>query len=125
MLILLSGALFLASLTQPAFYLDQANRDAWSDSLYLLLLGWMGFLGGSLESLLWWANPLYLCSLALFANGKRIAQWTASAAALMAACFATFDTIVTTEAGHRARVASLEGGYYLWLTSMALLAVGK
>ena len=123
-LLLFSGGLFLASLTQPAFYLDQANRDAWADSWYLLLLGWMGLLTGSAEGLPWLANPLYLCSLGLFANGKRLAQWTASGAALLAACFSAFDTIVANEAGNRTRVSSLEAGYYLWATSMALLAVG-
>ena len=123
-LLLFSGSLFLASLTQPAFYLDQANRDAWADSWYLLLFGWTGFLAGSAESLLWLANPLYLCSLGLFANGKRLAQWTASGAALLAACFSAVDTIVANEAGHSTRVSSLEAGYYLWATSMALLAVG-
>jgi hypothetical protein len=64
-------------------------------------------------------------SLVLLANDQRSARWTASAAALLAAVFSTFDTVVSNEAGHRTRVFSLEGGYYLWLTSMVLLAVGS
>lgn len=123
-LLLLSGGLFLASLTHPAFYLAQPDRDAWSDSLSLLLFGWMGFLGGSWESLLWWANPLYFYSLFLLARGRQRARWTASAAALLAALFSTFDTILASESGARARVASLEWGYYLWATSLVILAVG-
>ncbi len=124
-ILLFSGVLFLASLTQPAFYLDQENYDAWADSKSLVLLGWMGMLTGGWENGVWWANPLYFLSLVLLATSKREATLTSTAAALLALLFSTFDTIVANENGGRVKVSSLELGYWLWLTSLLVLAIGS
>lgn len=121
----MSSATFLLSLTQPAFYIDRADYDAYADGRYLLLLGWMGILGGSWESLLWWANPLYFLSLYWLAKNNLKAGVTSTSAFLMALLFSVLPTILVSESGARAKVTSLEMGYWLWGISFLLLTVGS
>lgn len=59
----LSLAFLIFSLTQPAFYIDREDYDAWANSFLLFIFGWSFILGGSTESFIWWANPLYIAAI--------------------------------------------------------------
>ena len=120
----ISLLLFISSLTQPAFYTTGSNPEAWSDSTGLLLLGWMGFLGGSIESLLWIANPIYFLTIITYIKNKSISKFTGWIAVALAFAFYLIPDIMTSESGRREKIVSYENGYKLWLISMIVLAMG-
>jgi len=122
--IFLSLIVLIISLTQPAFYIDRIDYDAWADSLALFFIGWAGFLGGSLASLLWVANPLYFFSIYQTIKGKSTAIYFSLLATTVAFLFSFLDTIVTSESGSTSKIISLQLGYILWLTSFIILTIG-
>lgn len=123
--ILLSCSLFAFSLFQPAFYIARVDYDAWADSKLLALFGWSSILGGSaVGTFIWLANPLFLIAIIYLLKRKSVGLYLSVAASLLALSFSLLDTIVTSEAGSYSKIASLENGYYLWVSSMITLAVG-
>ena len=117
-----SVLLFLASLTQPAYYLAGDNPESWSASWGLLLIGWMGVFYGVFA---WVANPLLLLSWFLCLRGELRAAWIAStAAALLALSFLLHSTIVADEVPTYKAVTGYGAGYWLWLASMLIMAAG-
>ena len=123
--VILSISALIISLTQPAFYIDREDYDAYANCPLLFFLGWMGLLGGSLESLLWVANPLYLIAVYLFITKRPMAWLVSCTALLMAISFALLPTILTSESGSRSKITSLQFGYILWVASMAILFAGS
>jgi hypothetical protein len=114
--------LFLASLTQDAYYLAGDNPEAWAASWGLLLIGWMGVYFGVFA---WLANPLLLLSWMLFLRRKFGAAFVGSAAALLfALSFLLHSTIVASEAPTYEPVTGYGLGYWLWLASMLIMAAG-
>lgn len=122
--IALSLIVFLLSLTQPAFYVARKDYDVWANTPFLLIFGWIGFLGGGWESVFWLANPAYFLAVYLYIKGNKRAVFFASAAFIIAACFSLLSDIISSESGARTRITSFEPGYELWVASMALLAAG-
>ena len=123
--ILLSVGLFVASLFQPAFYIDRADYAAWADSKYLALFGWSGVLGGNaIASLIWLANPVYFLAIILLLRQKPAGFYLSIIAALIALSFSLLDSIIASESGSSAKITSLENGYYLWVASMITLVIG-
>jgi hypothetical protein len=122
--IALSVLALLASFTQPAFYIEGPHPDAWAPSLLLFLTGWTGILGGSYESLIWYANPMYLAAIFCFIKGSKKAIFFSVAAVLVGLSFSLLPSILSDESGKRSKITSLEAGYWLWIISFALLLVG-
>jgi hypothetical protein len=124
-LLLFSIALFIFSMTQPAFFLESQKPDAWSNSLALVLLGGTALLGGGLvEWIIWLANPLWAYSLIILIRGRnKRAVMSSSLAFLLAMSFYFLPSVLANESGTRAKVASYGVGYVLWVCSMATLSV--
>ncbi|HXP52670.1 MAG TPA: hypothetical protein VN922_22135 [Bacteroidia bacterium] len=123
--IVLSLILLLISFSQPAFYVGRPDYDAWSNSLLLFLLGWMGILGGGIPScLIWLANPLYLISIYFIIKGKSFSVYLALAGTLLALCFLFMNSILTSESGQMSKITVLKSGYILWLISISTLFIG-
>lgn len=123
--ILLSVLLFFLSLSQPAFYIDRVDYDAWANSAGLFLLGWMSVLGGSLvASVIWLANPLYILAVIFSIRGKIGGLFFGMAASVVAFSFSRLDEILTSESGSYSKITALKAGYKLWLGSMLVLTIG-
>jgi hypothetical protein len=122
--IILSLTGLIISLTQPAFYIGRIDYDAYANSTVLFFLGWTGIFSGSLESLIWLANPVYFIALYLFIKDNKLSLIMSGAATFLALLFATFPTILTSESGARSKITSFELGYKLWVTSFLILFIG-
>jgi hypothetical protein len=121
----LSFTFFILSLFQPAFYIGRKDYDAYADGKFLVLLGWMSFLGGNfIASFIWLANPCFIISIIL--TSKRISKgfYLSIFACLLALSFSLLDSTMTSESGSYSKITSLENGYKLWVASMIILAIG-
>jgi hypothetical protein len=123
--IVLSCAIFILSLFEPAFYIEREDYDAYADGKFLVLLGWMSFLGGNfIASLIWLANPLFVAAIIALLNRKLAGFYLSILAAAIALSFSLLDAILTSESGRYSAITSLENGYKLWVLSMLVLAFG-
>ena len=124
-IIFTSLLLYILSLTQDAFVVNDMNVEKIFSSLEILAMGTFAFWGGGLlEQLIWNANPLYLLSIVFFLMDKPLAVKTGLGAIVLAALFLTWNEILVAESGRTAQITSLELGYWLWLGSIVSLCVG-
>jgi hypothetical protein len=122
-ILLASIALFLVCLTQDGFYIEGPNPRAVSSAFYLLLVGWLGLLSGTIA---WFANPLVIAAWVLFALRRHGFALGLSVAALFCALsFLNVDTVVVSEAQTFAKVTGFGFGYWLWVASMLVIAAGS
>ena len=120
--VLLSATLYLASLTQDAFFIGRADYDAWASSAWLVAVGWAGaFLGGG-AALVWFANPLLFLSWVLSFFNLKLARWASACTTLLAASFLLFDEVITSEAPTYSTITHYRAGYWLWLASCVAYA---
>lgn len=121
----LSLILLIISLTQPAFYTTKDSADAVnSSSVGIFFLGWMGFLGGAFDSFFWFANPLYIYAIYLFAKQNTKAIHFSSIASIIAISFLSMDTFFANEAGGRSKITGYGMGYIFWVSSLSVLTLG-
>ncbi len=87
----------------------------------ILAYGFLGILGGIIG---WYGNPLYLFAFILFLFKKYHAAYIISLAAFVVGLTALLVREIPRNEGgvHNFVVDHLGSGYYLWLTSIALLA---
>ena len=124
-IIFTSLLLYILSLTQDAFVVNDMNVEKIFSSLEILAMGTFAFWGGGLlEQLIWNANPLYLLTIVFFLMDKPLAVKTGLGAIVLAALFLTWNEILVAESGRTAQITSLELGYWLWLGSIVSLCVG-
>jgi hypothetical protein len=123
--ITLSCAIFVLSLFQPAFYIGRKDYDAYADGKFLVLMGWMSFLGGNfIATLIWLANPLFIAAIIFLLKRKLLGLYLSIFAAIIALSFSLLDSTMTSESGSYSKITSLENGYKLWAFSMIVLASG-
>lgn len=121
---LVSIVLFLAAMTQPAFYQNRTAEPV-THALGLLLSGFMGVLIGYFE---WLANPLIVYSW-FCARKKRVVP--ALIATLLAAFFIlSFLSVKKMEwpgmgSDPNPDVQGYAAGYWLWLASALVMVVGS
>ena len=122
----ISLIVFMISLTQPAFFIDRKNDpEAYSNSLFLFLLGWMSFLGGGLiPFIIWLANPLYFAAIILSTKNKKLSFLFSLAALLLALFFSLLNTILTSESGAESVITDRGLGFWLWFLSFIILSIG-
>jgi hypothetical protein len=120
----LSIFLYLLSLTQDAFYIDQPDYAAWASSGWLVLIGWIGALMGGGAALTWFANPLLFFSWVILPANKMLAIVASSVAAVLAASFLLFEKVITSEAPTYSLITHRGAGYWLWLCSCVVFPAG-
>lgn len=122
----LSLITFLISLTQPAFYIDRKeDPNAYSDSLTLLLMGGMSFLGGAfIPFVIWLANPFYFISIFLTIRNKSVGLYFGLTATCLAFIFSQLKSIMTSESGNSSLITGRGLGFKLWFISFIILTIG-
>ena len=117
--------IFLISLTQNAIVVSKDFHNENISSINLFLSGAFGWiLGGLLESIIWLANPFaFLTIVFLWKNNKK-AMFTVSASLFLSICFSFWNEILQSGSGRNDAIAHLDKGYYLWLLSIIVLAIG-
>jgi hypothetical protein len=120
----ISITLFLVGMTQPAF-----NQDLQSDPAPmaggLLAIGWMGILVGYFE---WIANPLMLFSWisAFFRRYSQAAVGAAVAFVVILSFLRHSNMVWPGDNGEKtATITGYDPGYWLWLASAAVMAIGS
>lgn len=117
--LLTSISFFILSLVNKAY----CTEGACSDSIMVLLLGWLGMFSDP-ACWPWLANPCIFLSWWLIKRDSRFTPMVIMASCLLTLSFLIFGQITDTEAGHQRRILSYGLGYYLWLMSAWILLVG-
>ncbi len=137
-IVVVPSIIFLTSLTQVAFTNEASEGIAVNQSYFVFLGGPFIILGGAtFEWLTWMANPLALFAIIFFLTTTRAKNlsspsfipndWifiSSIAAALTAWQFSLWKEVMKSESGAMGDILSLNAGYWLWATSILLLAVG-
>jgi len=119
----LSILIYLISLTQNAFKVEDLEKIKIYKSYEVLLMGGIGFLGGGIfETFIWTSNIWFLLALIFTKNKKyREALIFSSLATLISTSFMLWKEVLASENGRNAKIVSLELGYFLWITSIIIL----
>lgn len=116
--LIISIALFIASLTQTAVNMG----SDYMLSIACLLLGWAEVLKEELRL----ANPLLFISwLLLLIKQPKISTPLSLMAFLLSLSYLSVSTITVNEGGGKAAITSYSLGYYLWLASSISLFIGS
>ncbi|QDP86422.1 hypothetical protein FNJ88_12980 [Chryseobacterium sp. SNU WT5] len=100
------------------FYVTNPKADIYSNSLFILLSGWMAVLGGGLFlTLIWLANPLYFFGGFLVLNKEKFAVVPVTFSLLLSFYFLTLDSVMDGESGATTEITRLGLGFYLWISS--------
>ena len=115
-LYILSLASYALSFLLPAFEIvvEGQHDTSYGYDAFLVALAaaWQPILGGLLSFVVWLANPAYWAGAVFFARGRYWRSAAASIAALVLGCHFVFAPLILV-------------GYFVWLGSMALLAVAS
>ena len=117
--VIISIFIFLISLTQKAFYVDNEFENSIS-SIFCLLMGWLGMAGFGASCFVWLANPLLFISWGLILKNKKIALRFSLAACIFSISFLLFKRVLIDEAGSYSKIISYGSGYWLWISSMLI-----
>ncbi|WP_395655364.1 hypothetical protein [Flavobacterium sp.] len=119
----LSVLMFLASLTQNAYYLGEHEESVGSFGLIAFLLGWMGVFGAGIS---WLANPFLIISWGILTFGNLKKSLILSVLALLfSLSFMLFNDIIANEGGGHKVITSYDIGYYLWVSSCGINLLGN
>ncbi|WP_223151131.1 hypothetical protein, partial [Flavobacterium sp. GP15] len=122
--VIVSLAIFTVSLTQTAISSSEFE-DKTLSGIATLVMGGLSVLGGGiLEWLIWLVNPLYFFSLYLFLKSKNKAKMYSLLSTTIALSFVTWNKILVSESGKLGNIDSLGLGYWLWVSSLAILTIG-
>lgn len=122
-LLAISIGLFGISLTQSAYHAVGEVKGA--DSPVLLLWGWMGFFAGEPSAFIWLANPLLgLCWGFVWASSRVSLIMSVVCVGTMLA-FLSFSKMPINENGKYELIAGYDAGYWLWVSSAAILCIGN
>ncbi len=124
----LSIGLYIISLTQIG-YIDSPGNDGGDNvGVYLVIFGTTGFLAGG-AALSWLANPILWVSWMTINKPKRC-FWLSLISTFFSFSFLLFNKVYVGDCGGNdgygtytcyREIISRELGYYLWLTSCAIL----
>lgn len=121
----LSLLLLLLSLFQNAVIVNYAEKIRIDASIDYFFAGGIAFIGGGLfEEIIWLANPLSLFAIVYFWKNNDKAVSLSLLASALAISFSFWNEILGAESGAKAKIISLELGYYLWLSSILVLTIG-
>ena len=121
-LVLASTTLYILSLFFTPFYVANKESDIYSNSFYMLLIGWMAILGGGLiPTIIWFANPLYLFGGFLILNKEKVGVVLVGLSVILALYFTSLDSIMDGENGKTTAITKLGVGFYLWISSFIVM----
>ena len=126
-ILILSIVIFLISLTQPAYYIDRTDYDAYSNSFLLLIIGWtslFGGLGGLALLLVWFANPFIFLSWILSSKNIKTSIIFGALASILSLSFLLFTEVISSEAPTYSAITEYKLGYWLWITSICFFTIG-
>ena len=126
LLVVASITLYILCLFFTPFYVANKEADVYSNSLFMVLLGWMVILGGGLiPTIIWLANPLYLFGGFLILNKEKVGVVLVGLSVILALYFTTLDSIMDGESGATTEITKLGVGFYLWISSfIAMFCAG-
>lgn len=110
---------YLACLFFPGFYVGERFEPQLAFGL--LLMGWLGPLGGHFS---WFANPLLFLAL-LSANRPQRSAVLGLTGLAIALSFILHKRIMVSEAPTYSPIVAYGWGYGLWISSFAVLCVGQ
>ncbi|WP_407534988.1 hypothetical protein [Elizabethkingia miricola] len=117
--LIISIALFIASLTQTAVNMG----SDYMLSIACLLLGWAEVFEGGIA---WLANPLLFISwFLLLIKQPKISLPLSLITFFLSLSYLSVSTITVNEGGGKAAITSYSLGYYLWLASSISLFIGS
>lgn len=117
-LVIVSIVLYILSMFFTPFYVANPKADIYSNSFFMLLMGWMGILGGGLiPTIIWLANPLYFFGGFLILNKEKFALIPVTLSLLLAIYFTSLDSIMDGESGKTTAITQLGLGFYFWILS--------
>jgi len=118
----LSMAIFAVCLTQDGYYIAGDDARAWSPAIGLFFLGWMGMAD---HGIAWIANPLMVLAWYFASNSKAGRAFVCSALALpIMTSFLLVKNILSDEGGGMSQVTGYGLGFWLWMVSAAVMAMG-
>ena len=118
-----SFALFAACLLNDGYYIEGSDPRAWSPAWALLLLGWVGVASGTLA---WLANPTLLLAWILSLSKKHSLSLLAAIVALLLMVSFLFQaSVISSEAPTYSRIVGYGVGFWLWVGSAAVQALGS
>lgn len=121
-ILVLSVVFFMASLTQPICTIGNSSSDDQMIGFMALLLGWMDLFGPGIS---WIANPLlFLCFVFLLSNKIKTTLILSFLSVCFSLSFLLFSTIYVDEGGHKGPIAERNIGYWLWVSSCAIVFIG-
>ena len=125
-LVVASVTLYILCLFFTPFYVANKEADVYSNSLFMVLLGWMSILGGGLiPTIIWLANPLYLFGGFLILNKEKVGVVLVGLSIILALYFTTLDSIMDGESGKTTAITKLGVGFYLWIASFIILFIAS
>ncbi|WP_421939905.1 hypothetical protein [Pedobacter sp.] len=137
----ISILIFLLSLTQDAFSYQYIKKEVVQGYMLLLMGGLAIFGGGLFEWIVWLANPIALSAIIFFIKETNsivkvdhilpkpmykpnFSQWLSLIAVIIAWSFSLWKEVLAAESGSMGKILSLDPGYWLWVTSLTMLATG-
>lgn len=116
-----------ASLSCNAIVFQSIEVKIAQSSINFFLIGSTAILGGgTLEWLIWLANPISLFSIIIFLyndNNLKKALWLNFIALILSSSFRSWNEILVSESGATGKIISFEKGYYLWVLSILVLFI--
>ncbi len=117
--------LLIASFTFDAFTYQHQGIQTMS-SVSCFFMGAIAVLGGgTLEWLIWLANPLSLIAIYCLIMNKPISSTFAFLALFLAISFYSWNSVLVSESGTTGEILSIENGYYIWVISIFILTIGS
>lgn len=120
---ILSILIYLISVTQNAFKVEDLEKIKIYKSYEVLLMGGIGFLGGGIFEAFIWSSNIWLLLALIFTKNKKYTEALifSSLATLISTSFILWNEVLASESGRNAKIISLELGYFLWITSIIIL----
>ena len=122
-LLILSILLFIISLTQKTYCVDN-NCGEYGSGILCLALGWLGIgFGGAFIS--WLANPFLIISWIIPYKNQRLKIIFCSISTIFSLSFLFFEEVMKDEAGNYGKITGYELGYWLWTLSSLIFFLGN
>jgi hypothetical protein len=117
---------YIISFFLPAFTILYLNKLEVTKGFEAFLMGALAILGGgTLEWIIWLANPLALLCFVQCVNRNRKSIYTGIFATILASSFFFWQKILASESGHTSHIESKNAGYFLWLFAILLCTINS